>query len=349
MLKKRPSAQPTLKRNNIKIALVSLVLLIIFLLLGKTILFLISIQKPLTPSLHAGKEYTWDDTSTLNVVLAEVDGDKTSTLDILHFDPTQQQVVLLRIPPLTYIDAPHGYGWWIAESIFGLGQESNKKQGTTLLEDSMSTLLGLPIDGTIFIPKGSDVDTWFNNARANKISFLTTIPKVQSDMTPLELNDLFSKLGSVRSDNIMDLDLEQSSITQSKLLPDSSRVLGVDMVKLDLFIRNNLADSTFLQEGESVAVFNATSHPGLTKDVVRMITNLGGTVTMINNTDKPSAKSYIYASDSHRSITELRLTALLAPSCLKVRCSTTDDRVLNSRSDIAIVLGDDYYNYWNGQ
>lgn len=75
-------------------------------------------------------------------------------------------------------------------------------------------------------------------------------------------------------------------------------------------------------------------------------------MTIISNSDEKFVKSGIYinpeenAEDVKSSRTYSRLSEIFAADCLRHSCSTSDQEVATSRAAINIVLGEDYFNYW---
>jgi hypothetical protein len=124
--------------------------------------------------------------------------------------------------------------------------------------------------------------------------------------------------------------------------------LGVNTVSLDIFIRQYLSDESFSSEGKEVTILNGTDVPGLTQDASRLVTNLGGTVISVGNTTSPQKTSsmIIKKSEDKETVTAKRLAEIFAPNCIK-GCESNDTSVTDSRADIIIILGEDYFNFWN--
>lgn len=335
----KSSAKSKSDNSSIKLALWALAFLILIILAGKLLTFIASLQKPFSPDILVKKTAEWDGTTSINVAV------KSSSILVLNYDPVLQSVVILKIPDQTYFELPKGYGTWQAGSIYALGQEENPPVGAELLKQSMSKLLGLPIDGFITLddsslanqPLSQIINQWHNNP----LSMVSFLGKVKTDLTPIETVKLITALSGVRPDKITTLNIENSDITDSQLMPDTSRVLGVDNVKLDLFIRQNMEDSTIANENVPVAIFNSTNHPGLAQDASREITNMGGNVVFVSNAQTDLKKTIVITNSQTE--TAKRLIEIFAPQCAKQHCSSTDPQVQTWQSTITIVLGEDFY------
>ncbi len=335
-------------QKSTKLALLALGFLFLILVLGKLALFLTSLQKPL--NLNIKKQYSWDGKSSLNLAFISSQPALELQIAVITLDPKGKKSMILSIPNKTYTELPKDLGWWEVGSIYKLGQEENPPAGDNLLKMSLSKMLGLPIDGIIIL-NNQDAKTaqlFIAGFRSNPISALTMTKDIKTDLTPVEIFQVYKELSQLRGDRIIPLNLERSDITESKLLKDSSRVLGIDSVKLDLYIRQNLADSNILEEGKSIAVFNGTDQTGLAAEAARIITNMGGNVVILTSIGSNQQESGVYAeSKENNGMTFQRLAQVFAPNCLKKKCENTDPKVVNSRADISIVLGRDYLRLWH--
>jgi len=340
-----PRKQPAISRAKLatrkkasgRLALLALGFLIGLLILGKLISVLAALQKPLSSDILTHKKYTWDSHTSINLVV------KSKTISVVNYDPVNKKIIILSIPDDAYFSLPHDLGSWRVSSIYDLGQEENPPQGAQLLKDSLSQLLGLPIDGYVMV-SGSDQDKPVNqliSSLKNPFAVIGFVHQIKTDLTPLEAFNLFKAMAGTRADKITMLDTKDSAITQSELLPDSSRVLGIDNVQMDLFIRDKMSDMQIGQEGKSIAIFNATSHPGLAAMASREITNMGGNVIFTASTDNLLQQSLVTSSD--KSTTWERLSQVFAPQCLNTKCASADPKISSSRAEINVILGEDYY------
>ena len=336
---KRKIIAPKNKNSSLKWAILALVLVFSLIILSKAFSFVFSLGKPLNnPSFK--KSYSWDGKSAITLAV------KSDEISILNYDPFEKKVTILNIPNDTYLELPKGFGPWPIGSVYGLGQMENPPVGDSLLKLSISKLVGLPIDGFIHLKEGEKLDQKLAKYKDSFFISLLGLRNTNTDLSLIEMYKLASAITSVRSDKIISLDLSQTDITKSKLLGDSSRVLGVDAIKLDLYIRENMADSQFLQEDATISIYNATSQPGLAGEASRFITNLGGTVIFAANTQKEQTKTQVIFSNP-QSYTAQKVARIFAPHCLIKPCVSDEPKVLSSRAAINIILGEDYYQLFH--
>ena len=344
-------------KQNLKLAVFALLLLGLLLVFGKVFQFFSEFQKPFYALNSKQREYSWDGSSVINLIVAGVDKNGLSKdlkqITFVSFNPSEEEITIIKLSDEIFLELPKNFGSWKLGSIYKLGQENKPAIGEDLLKMSVSRLLALPIDAIVEMEstESLEIEKELENWKGNMLSGFSFLTKIKTDLSLNEAMSFVSKAAKVRSDKITSLDLFRSTITSSKLLPDSSRVLGVDGVKLDTFIKQELNDPVILNEDLTVAVFNGTDHPGLTSEAVRMINNLGARVTIISNTSEKFVKTGIYVNIKEgegieKSQTYKRLAEVFTPNCLKVNCVTTDTEVINSRAAINLVLGEEYFNYW---
>ncbi len=376
VLKKKKSSLGTLKNKplGINVAIICIVVVVGLIVLGKFLSFVLSLNYPYAPDSATvdQKQFLWDGRSTLNLVL------KGDRVDVLSYNPVQQTILLLKLPNDTYMDLPMSFGRWPVGSIYQLGQVENPPIGARLLKESVSEALGIPIDDYIIFT-GNDaqlpVETTVDNVRHSILYALGILRSIKTDLSLSELNNFYWDLSNVRFDKVKVVDLGTSQITQSLLLADGSRVLGINTLLLDQFLEGQLLDGSMASESVSVAVENATSHPQLAAFAARMITNLGGRVIFTNNAPVNLEKSIVLKTSSSpaQTYTQERLTQIFAPDCLpreeilffaqdnrgclKFSCTTSDGFIndclkkdpgdFTSQADITVFLGEDFYRRIN--
>ena len=342
--------QLTEKPSSLKLAFLALGILFLLIGVGKLLQLGISLQKPISPQFQEQKSYTWNKQSSYNIAFISEVNSQNPDISVVSLHPTSQKATILHLSSNIYADVPNGYGKWRLGSVYNLGNEENPPIGVPILKQTLSKLLALPIDGIVLLPtstKFNSTEEVVESFRKNRIPDIFYLSKIESDLTKWEAFELYRAMSKVRADKITSLDFERSTITESKLLPDSSRVLGVNTVRLDLFIRANLADQKIVEENIPVAIFNATTQPGLAQDVARFVTNMGGNVIIIQNLDSNQKKSAVILTNSEldlakSSITYQRVAQLIAPDCLKKVCTSDNTKITSSRAKMNIIVGDDF-------
>lgn len=333
----RPKIRKTRFQKNIFLALFSLSLIITVIIFGKVSNFFTSLNKPITKDTQYGKSQSWDGKSNINIVI------KLSTINVLSYNPHTQEIIILNIPDEVYLNLALGFGTYPARSIYKLGEGEKVPIGPRLLKETMSQTFGVPIDNYILIKQdsSSDLEKLIIDIRQNPLTSMGLISRSNTDLTPLEYINFVVKVRSVRADRIRVVDLKNSSITQSQLLSDGSRALSFDPVRLDRLIQDEFTDARLNDESLSVAILNGTNHPRLAENAARLITNMGGRVVSVSNSQNKYIKSYVLGESSY---TNSRLGQIFT---ICSQCDINNPEKVSSRAQITLILGEDYYQKLN--
>lgn len=316
----------TQSQKRTRLGIAALVFVVVIVVIGQFFSFLTRFT--------ASKNYQWTGQSTINIVV------RTDQLYALSYNPIDSQVTLLKIPDDTYMTVPGGFGRWPARSIYDLGQGEKVPRGPELLEQTIAFNFGIPIDGYLSFQSDQPLETTIQNLRKNPFLSLQFIRQGTTDLSRLELTRLVWGWWGVRQDKIKTVDMGQSQVTESILMPDGSRALGLDQIKMDNLIKEQFEDITLNYEGLTIGIYNGTDHPGLADRVARIITNMGGRVVYTNTTKTPVTKSFVLGGDNY---THTRLTQVFASD--KPQPLDID----SSRADVIVVLGEDANARFTGQ
>lgn len=320
-------------KKKTKLALTVLSLLIGLLLASKLINFVNVLGQPLNSA--ENKNYKWNGEFNLNFVTG------TEDISIVSYKPQDKEILVLKIPSETYLDASSDFGKWQLRSIYALG-ESSKIGGQALLKKSLSNFLGLPIDGYASV----DLVSLF---RQNLFSGFADLPKIKTDFTLGELLSLKRGLMSIRYDKIKQIDLSERLVLEKAKLADGTEVYIADPTRLDS-VMVEFADPKITDEHASIAIFNATDRPNLAQRAKRIITNLGGNVIALQNAPTTLAKSYVEVGstgvEGEDSKTLIRLKQIFDLACGNdqncAKIPKMDLGLASARAQIIVVLGEDF-------
>ncbi len=330
-------------RKRINLAVTALLVIIALILLGKFVGFIRTMTMPISGKevLTSAKNYQWDGQSTINLVV------KTDTVYALSYNPVDQEMTILKVPDDTYLDVPRDFGRWPTRSIYGLGESEKNVTGAWLLKQTLQSTLGVPIDGYLALGDSSPtagsgaakpLDQSIEQIRKNPFATMAFMRHSSTDLSTWEYMELLWHWWGVRADKLKVVDLGQSQITQSVLLPDGSRALGIDRVRLDQLIQSQFQDQRLSYEGLNIGLYNATDHPGLAERASRIITNMGGRVVFTANSPQLIPTSVTYGKDSY---TKKRLTEVFANQCVKKKCAVPTGDIETTRADVILFLGED--------
>lgn len=292
------------------------------------------------------KNYIWNGKSTLNLVV------KSDNTYIISFNPQDSSFTVLKLPDETYVQVPLGFGRWPMRSVYDLGQAEKPPIGARLLKDTAGMLFGVPVDG--YILTSGNFETVAEGVRKNPFNIIGTIRESKTDLNILELVRFWWGVKGVRFDRFKSADLKNSDLTSWVLLPDGSRGLEPDRLKLDQFIQDRFEDSKLKDEGLNIGILNATGHLGLAEKAARTVANIGGRVIFTGNSEDKLQDSFVLGKSGY---TQTRLAQVFAPPCIQTSwplgffkskgCSLKSDSFNFSRAEVTVVLGEDYFLRYN--
>jgi len=281
------------------------------------------------------KSYTWDGESGINLLI------KSQSIQLFSLNPDKLTISIIEVPDDTYLTLPQGYGSWRARAVYDLGQSESPTNGMNLLQSALSLSFGIPIDGYIILQTNNSREV-FELIRKNIFNAFSLI-NVESNLSRLELLKLAWVVKDVRGDKIKYIDLSQTDLTKSKLLPDGSRVLGIDSSQSDRVFQRDFIDQQIVNEGLTIAVLNGTKTPGVANFASRLVTNMGGRVIISSSAETEYKNTLVFGTQSK---TLNRLYQIFAPNCIPNWLSFTSTRcnmvAEDSAADITVILGADY-------
>jgi len=297
-------------KKNIKLALIVLGLILGLILTGN----IISLTNTLfSPRVTSSRNYTWNKSFNLNLLVK-----KESSIFVLVFNPTESKLSIVTIPDQTLVWVSEGFGSWQIRAVYDLA-------GIDVLKQTVSTFLGLPVDG--FLELDSDIKLGKDFLNLFNLSSLKT------DLTPFELLSLKMGLSSVRFDKVEEIDL--TDVLDQTKLADGTEVFSADPVRVDSIV-SSLSDPTLKQENKSIAIFNGTNKLGLAQSVARMVSNMGGDVIITSNTEN-FKKTQVVGEQSQT----LRRLKQILDKCKEEEEGCGKIAEYEGRAQINIILGED--------
>lgn len=305
-----------------------LILLSILFFMGFLIFSILKIYRSVNNSL-------WDGKHQFNIIV------NSQPAVLISFNPSEKTINALLIPNGTFIETIHGYGPYRIESIYRLGEL--KGNGVELLTGSLQNYFGLPVDGflqdNIYQIKSSGVkdsllNQFFEALRYDK----------KTNLSRWDLLRLWWQIKKNRGDKINLIDLSETSASKETDLSDGSKAMKIKTERLGRIFNQFFVDKEIRQEDLTIGVLNKTDKSGLANNAAKLITNIGGRVINIgiqNNESKEKDNCELKSGKKYKnSYTVQRLNEIF-------HCHWQGELDNNQRSDIVILLGEDYWNRLN--
>ncbi|MCX6726081.1 MAG: hypothetical protein NT052_02090 [Candidatus Shapirobacteria bacterium] len=301
-----------------------LILILILIFLGFLIFSILKIY-------HSCNNSLWDGEHQFNIIV------NSQPASLISFNSSEETISVLLVPNGTFIETTHGYGPYRIESIYRLGEL--KGNGVELLTSSLQNYFGLPVDGflqgNIYQIKSSGI----KNSLLNQF-FEALRHDKKTNLSRWDLLRLWWQIKKTREDKINLIDLSQTSASQEVDLPDGSKAMKIETERLVRIFNQFFIDGEIRQEGLTIGVLNKTDKAGLANSAAKIITNIGGRVINIgiqNDVSKEKNNCGLKSSKKYKnSYTVHRLNKIF--HCYW-QGELEDD---NQRSDIVILLGEDY-------
>ena len=244
---------------------------------------------------------------------------------------------VVSVPSDTVIDSVHGHGNYSLSSLWKLGFID--REGGSLLTQSLSDALGVPIDA--FVGETKNELTPIKNAitTGRRLFSIMHLPAFilghyQTNMSATSFIPLALSLGGVRSDAVSFVDLGSKSISTVQIEPDGTKQHIVDVTNLDLATKGLFEDEKIRKEGISVTVYNTTNVPSLGNRAARLLTNIGVLVISVGN-DEPAVND-CKLSGSQQAL--MSYTARVVTEMFHCRALPSP----NDQTDLTLRLGNQY-------
>ncbi len=268
----------------------------------------------------------WNGRDRINFVLK---GEETI---LASFEPNQENLSLILIPNQTLLEVCHGYGKYKVEAIPGL-EKLEKREA--LLAESAQESLAVPVEGWIGM---SNVKCQMSNVKEKILCEMGNqiFQKKITNFSRWDLARLWWEIKKVKAGNVEILDLGKLNVLTQSKLPDGTVVFEIDSSILDPLIQKYFSDLAFKQEGFSIEVLNGTTHLGLAEKGARILSNLGGEVVWVGNSEAGSEKCVVGSGKNKKETYTVR-------KIIKIFGCSWQEKKEEGKTEITVILGE---NYW---
>ena len=193
----------------------------------------------------------------------------------------------------------------------------------------------VPSDLVVEVPSG------YGPYQLKKVFTLGELDKKGGELLLKTTSNLFGlKVSAYRVEGKTNLSwwdsLRINWFNRTKAFQTSRLDLSGQMGRIDQIVNESLFDQVIAREAVPVAVLNATGVAGEANQVARLITNLGGQVVTIGNSeeDKEESEIWIVSDDLKSSATLAFLESILGSVSVKI-----EPKVIEYRADIVVIVG----------
>lgn len=265
----------------------------------------------------------WDGKSQLTLAY-----EQNNKIGIIEVDPTLHEAVILQFPDDSYFPLALGFETYRADKIKALATQENLPLGK-LLTKSMTLSLGILTQGYL-------VDLKDNQISLSNFIWQSLIHRDKSNLTAWDKLRLGILNFNLKINEIQIIKAEDEFLKVTKL-PDGSAGYEIDDDLLTEFVLKQLSNPEFLQDKITWEIYNATDYDGLADSMRRIAANSGFDVTGIRQALDKREISTLYVSDWNKVNNNVRRFADF------FHFPIVADNNYTQRSDIALYLGDDFW------
>lgn len=280
-----------------------------------------------------------DDIPTVSYIVAEnLDADLIilKKVNFIIFDKSNGKVSIYNIPLNIDLQLPGKFGREQFSKMFALGGMNSSEPlaaGTEIINRSIFKLFGFKVDKFVLIDSSQESFfdiLWHEGGFFNLLSLkdITSLEgSLKTDMNLREFYGLLSFINSLPQDRVIDESNPPKCYCNTQSFDD--------------LIRESTYDSEIAEEKKNIAVLNGTDFNGLASFGARVITNIGGRVVAVNNTEKIYEKSVIITDEAGSKTAALLSRVFKIPSIItKAEAHSFIENEID-RSDITVVFGFD--------
>ncbi|MFZ2664543.1 MAG: LytR C-terminal domain-containing protein [Patescibacteria group bacterium] len=346
-MKRKPArrkSKKTIVTRSVKKNIQRMVIVSVLFTLSLVFLFSYSFYKylnqnfasALSPSSHS----IIDDTiPTLSyIVVEDLDSDPiiVKKVNFILFDKVNNKVSIYNISVNVDYEIPGKYGRDEFSKLFALGamnSDNPLESGSKIVNRSIFKLFGFKVDK--FVLTDFTHESFFDRLwREGGFASLASLKNVYSlegslktDMNLREFNDLLSFIRSLPQDRIIEETAVLRSFSNNQVFDEQ--------------VREITYDSIISREGKNIAVLNGTDYNGLASFGSRVISNIGGRVVAVTNTENSYDRSVIIADDVDSETALFLSRVFMIPDVIQKDKARSYPENEIDRSDVIVIFGFD--------
>lgn len=270
----------------------------------------------------------------------------TKPILVLSFEP-QGDFTVISIPEKTYLEVNRGFGSYRLGAVWDLGVMEGLKG--ELLAETVQEFLGVPIDGWLgsksdswlispkqenFLQEKNELTSWSRLLKPQEL--LNSYRNLETNLTFVDLVRLWFSAKFTRFDKIKFVDLESGSALTTLTLADGTKVFAADQKTVDGLLVDLFKEQKIVQEHLTLEILNGTEKAGLANRLARLITNLGGDVVSVTNSQEKIGRCQIKGKNQALESYTGQLLAKIY-NCVKIANQT------EARADLQVAIGQDYW------
>ncbi|MDQ3098416.1 MAG: LytR C-terminal domain-containing protein [bacterium] len=269
---------------------------------------------------------------------------------LIAVDKDDNTVKELVLPENTSIHLPYGLNNFKLKSLYKIALMEKPNNPLSLVKQTLTDYFGVSTKN-IYVLFNNDSNTPVHQWLTNPITMFRlafdadwTTKNLTGNTSRWDMLSLSRTIQAIPDESKTSISILENEIGVIKKDVDNTDTIITDQNKLDAYVKKAFENKDLVTEKANITIENATATQGLARSVSRIITNMGGVVIDLHNSETSISETKIIVSDKKwlQSVTLQKIVKSLPYS--KIETVTTTE----SKSDITVVLGQDYATFITG-
>lgn len=278
---------------------------------------------------------------------------EVTSAHVLNIDTIERSIRECIIPENVLLSLPMGLEEYPLRSLFKISSltTENESKSIEVIRHSIHQLLGTSTDYFLITKNLTEMNTateWLGTWNTiSTIGFNNQYTKehIETNLTKASLLKIAWDIQKTKHYSNKTLTLQEPEYGEIIPQKDGSKYLQVNKLKLDNISKQYFEDLRIKNENARITIVNSTKMQGLAAYVARILGNAGAHIVETTSSDQllENSKVYFKTDDWRDSYTQTKLHHTI-PVIKNEEYTLTDPR-----SDIKIVLGEDFAKFIKGE
>jgi hypothetical protein len=265
---------------------------------------------------------------------------------------TEENVIReLALPQETLLHLPYGMEEFKLQGLYKIAELENSDKLFSVINQTLIDYFGVATRNVYITSLDDNLKSFYDNLTNPFVMFNLTFNEdwtnkhIISPDSRWNLINLAQKINNIPIQNRVSLNILENEIGYKETSIDQSIIIKTDFNKLDSYIKRIFQNSEILSEKANISIANGTEITGLGSKVSRLITNMGGVIVNVGNTETIQEKTVIQINNKKwiTSSTLEKITKTIPDSEISSELNT------DNRTDILIILGKNYAKIVTGK
>ncbi|MDQ3239330.1 MAG: LytR C-terminal domain-containing protein [bacterium] len=279
---------------------------------------------------------------------------QVTNASVTLIDNEENVVRELSLPQETMLHLPYGMKDFKLQGLYKMANLENSSKLFSTINQTLIDYFGVATQNIYITKNSSDPNSYqpyYSQLSSMLYMFNLTFNEswldshIVSPDSRWKLLTISKKINNIPSQNRSTANILDTDIGTKETDIDGATIIKTDFNKLDSYIKKIFQNTNMLDEKANISIENGTTTSGLGNKVSRLITNMGGVVVSVGNSEIIQDETIIKINDKKwiDSSTLNKITKTLPQS--KLSSQLNED----NRTDILIILGKDYAKLLTGQ